>query len=233
MKPPFRLKICGVRTEGDIRAVASAGGDAVGLNFYPKSVRCVEPVVAGELNSLARQLGVLGIGLFVNERLDQVLEVAELAELTTVQLHGDEAVELAVRLRDHGLGVLRGVRLPTGPIEPEQIETLVQPWEEAGCWILLDADAGGAFGGAGQRLDWASVSRWRRWRSEATGVEPMFALAGGLTIASVAQAIECSGASAVDVASGVEQERGVKDERLIREFCTAGGKYLRGSGSAP
>lgn len=231
MKPPFRLKICGVLTDADILAVASAGGDAVGLNSYPKSVRYVQPVVARRLNLLARQLGVLGIGLFVNETVDHVLEVAELAELTTVQLHGDESVEMAAQLRRLGLGVLRAVRLPTGPIEPQQIEALVSPWEAAGCSILLDANVGGSFGGAGQRLDWASVSAWGRWRAEAKGPEaegqaPVFALAGGLNVDSVAQAIQCSGAWAVDVASGVERARGVKDKRLIQEFCAAGGHIL-------
>lgn len=227
MKLPFRIKICGVRTEGDIRAVASGGGDAVGLNFYPKSVRYVEPEVAKELNDAARGIGVLGIGLFVNESFEAIIKVVERSGLTTVQLHGDESEELASRLMSAGVGVLRAVRLPVGPIEVGCIEAAVRPWEEAGCGILLDADAGAAFGGAGQRLDWDSILAWVRWRSVELGQTPEFVLAGGLKLDSVVEAIRRSGAWAVDVASGVERVRGAKDAGLVTDFCVSARSALQ------
>lgn len=212
--PPFRIKICGVRRIEDIRATAAAGGDAVGLNFYPPSARYVDPAVAGTLVAQATRMGLCAVGVFVSEPPEQVVKTARRAGIDTVQLHGEETVEDARRLIASGLAVVRAVRLPAGPCSPRQIDAEVAPWSEVGCSVLLDADAGAAFGGQGMRLDWPSLRQWRDDHSPPAG----FVLAGGLDPEAVAEAVAASGAWSVDVASGVESPRGVKSVERIRQF---------------
>jgi phosphoribosylanthranilate isomerase len=99
------------------------------------------------------------------------------------------------------------------------VEERVAPWREIGCDLLLDADAGSQGGGAGLRLDWTAIGRW----SAQFGAKDSWALAGGLTPQSVSKAIAASGAKSVDVASGVEQPRGIKSAELISSFVEHSG----------
>ena len=223
---PFRLKICGVRTEADIRHVAEAGGDAVGLNCFERSVRFVDLSTGKKLAKAAAGFGVHSVALFVNATQDTILHIVSNWTIAHVQLHGDETPEFAGALMDHGLSVLRGVRLPVGELAADEIDRRVSPWESIGCSILLDADAGTAFGGVGQKLDWESIAIWAEWRERQGLPRPAFLLAGGLRCESVEQAIRRSGAAGVDVASGVEIERGVKDAKLIKDFCQAAKRAL-------
>lgn len=213
--PPFRIKICGVRRMEEIRATAAAGGDAVGLNFFPPSVRYVDPAVAATLAAQATRLGLCPVGVFVSEPLARVMQIAGDAGIDTVQLHGDETLEDARQLLRSGFAVIRAVRLPGGPCSPQQIDAAVAPWVEAGCSALLDADAGEAFGGKGLRLDWPSLRQWRGEHPSAAD----FILAGGLDVDAVIEAVTASGAWGVDVASGVESPRGVKSVDHIRQFA--------------
>ncbi|WP_164100967.1 phosphoribosylanthranilate isomerase [Candidatus Laterigemmans baculatus] len=214
--PPFRIKVCGVRTVEDVRATASAGGDAVGLNFYPPSVRSLDRSTARELAAEAERLGICAVGLFVNEPPEAIAETAAEVGLRAVQLHGDEAVEDAAQLAADGFAIVRAVRLPCGPLTGDAIDALVAPWAEAGCTVLFDADAGAAYGGRGLRLDWPSLRRWLD--SEPATARP-FVLAGGLAAETVAEAVAASGAWGVDVASGVEASRGIKSPERISEFA--------------
>ena len=214
---PFRLKICGVRDGEILTPLAEAGGDAIGLNFFPRSIRYTAPNEAAEIAGEAKRLGLITVGLFVNESLESINAICEACHLDWVQLHGDESIELAQSLIAHGHPVIRAVRLPGGPILPEQIEKAVRPWSDAGCAILLDADAGHAFGGQGLRLDWGAI---RRWATIAGGNRCAFSfvLAGGLDPENVRDAILQSGASGVDVASGVEAPRGHKSVELVVDW---------------
>lgn len=214
LKRMFRVKICGVRRKVDILAVAQAGADAVGLNFYRPSVRYVEPDLARELSSEADERGLVRVGVFVDEPVESILAISDLVGLDLVQLHGHESLEEAERLMAAGERVLRAVRLPVGRLEPMEVEERVAPWRELGCDLLLDADAGSQGGGAGLRLDWAAIGRWRM----EYGAADHWTLAGGLTPQTVAKAIAATGAKSVDVASGVEQPRGVKSSPLIQSF---------------
>jgi phosphoribosylanthranilate isomerase len=216
---PFRIKICGVRTDGDLRAVSIAGGDCVGLNCYRPSPRYVDADRGRQLCELARELNLCVMALFVEDDLSAILRTIDDWQIANVQLHGDQQTATALDLIDRNVDVLRAVRLPPGEIEASAIERQVRPWEAVGCSILFDADVGSAFGGAGTRIDWESISAWSRWRTQRDSVVPVYALAGGLTPQIVAAAIAASGATAVDVASGVESVRGVKDHGLVAEFC--------------
>lgn len=215
----FHIKICGVRCRQDVDAVAAAGADAIGLNFFPPSIRYVEPTSPStiELSRLAHDQGLMRVGVFVNRSLEGIIEVADQVGLDAVQLHGDETVDFAHRLIDRlSVPVVRAIKLPTGALETQQIEEASRCWIEIGCHPLLDAQAGAQHGGSGKTLDWNAVGRWmREYRVES------FTLAGGLSPENVAEAMEQSGASSVDTASGVEQPRGEKRPELIRAFVKA------------
>ncbi|MGV3482819.1 MAG: phosphoribosylanthranilate isomerase [Planctomycetaceae bacterium] len=210
----FRIKICGVRRVSDIAATAVSGADAVGLNFFRQSIRYVEPELAIELSSEAEDRGLLRVGVFVDEAIDSILDISDRVGLDFVQLHGHESEPDAQRLLNAGERVIRAIRLPVGRLEPQEVEERVAPWRELGCDLLLDADAGAQAGGAGLRLDWAAIGRWRAEYA----TQDSWALAGGLTPQTVAKAVALTGASAVDVASGVEQPRGIKSAALIEAF---------------
>lgn len=215
----FRLKICGVRRPEDIALVADAGGDAVGFNFHPPSVRYLTPTTACELARLAGELGLTRVGVFVDQTLAQIAHIAASTPLDVCQLHGQQTVADACFLRDQRLQVIGVVRLPSGPLEPEQIQQLVAAWQAEQIAVLLDADVGAAAGGMGMRLDWPAIGEWQRQYRPPAGWS--WALAGGLTPDTVATAIAQSVAVAVDVASGVEQPRGVKSAERIAAFAAA------------
>jgi phosphoribosylanthranilate isomerase len=206
----FRIKICGVTNQRDAADVADSGADAIGLNFYPKSPRCVSIEmarrIAGELPEDIRRVGV-----FVNSPAASVNEIADIVGLDFAQLHGDETVEQigdveavpvikAIRCRAdslHGIAALARQCLETdGRLEA----------------ILLDAFVRGEFGGTGARTDWGAAARIR-----ANLTIPLI-LAGGLTAENVADAIHAVSPAAVDVASGVESAPGKKDREAIRRF---------------
>lgn len=214
----FRIKICGVRLEKDVRAVERSGGDAIGLNFFPRSVRFVDPLdeTTRRLSDLAEQLGLLRIGVFVNVTVESIDAIAARVALDAVQLHGDEPVELARQLIDSGHQVIRAIKLPKTAFDAELLHVRSSPWSDLGCHLLLDVDAGAAHGGSGKTLDWPSVARWSQQHPDVS-----WTLAGGLAPENVAEAIRMTGAQSVDTASGVECPRGVKNEDRIQAFVSA------------
>ncbi|WP_161604644.1 phosphoribosylanthranilate isomerase [Roseiconus nitratireducens] len=214
----FRIKICGIRLESDVDAVDRLGGDAIGLNFFSKSVRYLDPQLPGtrELSQHAAQRGLMRVGVFVNESLAGIRSTVQQVGLDAVQLHGDESPDLAKQLRQAGYQVIRAVKLPRGPFPIDLAQQRCRPWLSEGCGLILDADAGSAHGGSGKTLHWPSV---RAWAQESPEVD--WALAGGLRPENVAEAMSVSGARAVDTASGVECPRGVKNADRIAAFVRA------------
>lgn len=212
----FRIKICGVRRPEDIAAVADAGGDAIGLNFFPPSVRYVSPEEdsTAALARLAAERGLMRVGVFVNETIATIRQSTQRVGLDAIQLHGDETLEDGKRLQfEMDRPVIRAIKLPRTPLTTDAIEQAAGPWIDAGCHVLLDADAGRQHGGSGKTLDWASVKSWA-----STQTTTSWTLAGGLKPENLAEAIEASGATSVDTASGVECPKGVKSAERIREF---------------
>ncbi|WP_419193983.1 phosphoribosylanthranilate isomerase [Novipirellula herctigrandis] len=212
----FHIKICGIRLKSDIDAIEAAGGDAVGLNFFPKSIRYLDPQSAstGELAIYAQKRGLTRVGVFVNESAERIGSISEKKWIDVIQLHGDETLGDAKALAAIRLPILRAIKLPAGPIGVNQIDSRIRPWTEAGFGVLLDVDAGPAHGGSGTALDWDSLGRWSKANEDTS-----WTLAGGLRPDNVAEAINVTGAKSVDVASGVESPRGKKSATLISEFC--------------
>ena len=207
----FQIKICGVTNRVDALAAVAAGADAVGLNFYPPSPRCVERDAALDIARLLPG-NVARVGVFVNATVSEVADVADQLQLDFIQLCGDEPPEYWQQLAPRQvIAVLRGGLSIPDPMRPWFTASVRPPFAPAA--ILVDAWEPGAFGGTGKTVDWGAV------RELAASVKhfPLI-LAGGLGPDNVRRAIEQAQPAAVDVASGVEQQPGRKDPALMRAF---------------
>lgn len=195
---------------------AGAGADAIGLNFYEKSARCVSMSNAREIsNALVRyQLGAISVGVFVNHSSDQVKSTWVETKLSAVQLHGDEPPEFLASLKP--IPAIRVRRFDNGCIA-----AIVRDLTEcrmAGSMpfsVLVDALSPGRYGGTGETISWAGLADHAQW------LKLPLILAGGLTPDNVAEAIRIVRPDAVDVASGVEFAPGKKDAAKIRDFVAA------------
>jgi phosphoribosylanthranilate isomerase len=194
-----RIKVCGVTSLEDARVCIEAGVDAVGLNFWPRSLRRCEQAVAREI---VRELRgqALFVGVFVDQSGDEVARIRDDVGLDCVQLHGDEPPELLARFLPHAYKAVR-VR---GSSVLEAVRAF--PGEH----VLLDAYVQGLPGGTGATFDWQLA--------RAVAAERKLTLAGGLTPANVAEAVRVVRPFCVDVASGVESAPGVKDPQQVRAF---------------
>ena len=203
MNQRTRIKICGLSLPADVDAAVDAGADAIGLVFHAGSPRHVTLAVAADL---ARRLPpfVTPVGLFVNAERASI--EAALAAIPTLllQFHGDES---AADCDAFDRPYLRAARMAGG----FDLLDFARRFSGAQA-LLLDADAPG-YGGSGKVFDWSLVP--------AGVAERRLVLSGGLHAANVAAGIAQLRPWAVDVSSGVESSRGVKDPAAIRRFCDA------------
>jgi phosphoribosylanthranilate isomerase len=208
-----RIKICGLTREQDVDAAVAAGADAIGFVLYDKSPRHVTPERAAEL---ARRLPpfVTPVLLFVNAAPEQVQAACALIPGATLQFHGDET-PAHCRQAAAGRPFLRAARIPQGEAgRGFDLVKYAQDYSEAQA-ILLDAHVEG-FGGGGKTFEWSLLP---------PSVSSHLVLGGGLTPANVTDGIlqlRRRGKSlAVDVSSGVELTKGVKDADKIQQFVAA------------
>jgi phosphoribosylanthranilate isomerase len=200
-----RVKICGINDTAAFDTVIAAGADWVGFVFFPPSPRFVTPTAAAALS--ARSPGGPGrVGLFVDPTQEAIAATLDAVRLDVLQLYGRIGDIAALRAR-FGLPIWRAVGVDTATDLPAT-------GGGADC-LLIEAkpppDATRP-GGNAVAFDWTLLRGWRA---------PLpWVLAGGLTPANVATAIHETGAMAVDVSSGVESSRGVKDPARIRAFIT-------------
>jgi phosphoribosylanthranilate isomerase len=195
-----RVKICGITRVEDALAAVRHGCDAIGLVFYGKSPRHVQPARAAEIVAALPPF-VSAVGLFVNASRDEVASVLETVRLDLLQFHGDESPETC---RQFGLPYLKAVR-----VRPEtNLLQYAADYADARA-LLLDAYTEGVHGGTGQVFDWQLIP--------ADLPKPVI-LAGGLDAANVGEAIRRVRPYAVDVSGGVEREKGIKDADRIAAF---------------
>ncbi len=198
-----RVKICGINDPAAFDTAIAAGADWVGFAFFPPSPRYVTPATAAALS--ARSPGGAGrVGLFVNPTIEAIATTLDAVRLDVLQLYGPIEALGDLRAR-FGLPIWRAVGigtvadLPTGDRGADALLIEAKP-----------PPAATRPGGNAVSFDWTLLRGW-------TAPAPWI-LAGGLTPANVAAAIRETGATAVDVSSGVEKSRGVKDLDLIRAF---------------
>lgn len=195
-----RTKICGITREQDLRAAADSGADAIGLVFYEKSPRHVGLKEAAELARAAPPFLTL-VGLFVNPTVVQVREVLARVALDVLQFHGEETPEFCAQF---GRPYLKAIRVKAG------VDLLQCAARYVGAQgLLLDAYVEGTQGGTGESFDWALIPQ---------GLPLPVILSGGLHPGNVAAAIEQVRPYAVDVSSGVEAGKGIKDAAKIAAF---------------
>ncbi len=200
-----RIKICGLTRAADVDAAVAAGADAIGFVFYPQSARFIEPQRAAEL---ARRLPpfVVPIGLFVDASEADVAAAFAAMPLLMPQFHGDESAAACARF---GRPWLRAARVGAG------FDLLDFAARQKGAQaLLLDAHVEG-YGGGGKVFDWSLVH-------DVIGrLDVPVVLSGGLNAANVSRGIATLRPWAVDVSSGVESAKGIKDAEAIRRFCDA------------
>jgi phosphoribosylanthranilate isomerase len=208
--PRTRIKICGLTREEDVQAAVAAGADAVGFVFYEKSPRYVAPARAAELIALLPPF-VTPVGLFVNHTAQQVADTVAVAPISLLQFHGDEtADQCAVAARAAGRAFVRVFRVKpdTSGAELLEYERLCRASSGLFSGLLLDTFVD-AYGGAGKVFDWSLIPKDLAHRA---------VLSGGLSVQNVTGAVASVRPYAVDVSSGVERAKGIKDARLIAEF---------------
>ncbi len=195
-----RVKICGVTRPEDGMMAAELGADAIGLVFHPPSPRCVDVKTAQRIIAALPPL-VTVVGLFMNAEPVAVRAVLESVRLDLLQFHGDEA---PVYCEFFGKPYLKAV--------PMGANANVRDYEQqfaSAAGLLLDSHGGQKMGGTGQPFDWTRIPAER--------YKPLI-LAGGLHPGNVTEAIQQVRPYAVDVSSGVESAKGIKDAALMRAF---------------
>ena len=200
-----RVKICGITTEEGMDAAVAAGADWVGLNFFPASPRHVTPQRAAELS--ARPGVPTLVGLFVKPEDAEIAAVLAAVKLDVLQVYVDAPRAAAIRAR-FGLPVWRAVGVSAATDLPRDSGGV------DGFVIEAKAPPGATRpGGNAVTFDWSILAGWH--------APAPWLLAGGLGPDNVAEAIRATGATAVDVASGVEREKGIKDPALVAAFARA------------
>ncbi len=203
-----RVKICGLKTPADIDAAVAAGVDAVGFVFYPPSPRAVTPHIAAQLISRL-PAGIDAVGLLVNASEAEFEAIRAVAPITLWQFHGDEAPQECARLAN-GQAWMKAARIGPG----FAFDDFSLQYSQASAF-LLDALVEG-YGGGGVPFDWQGIPR--TWVSANAH---RVVLSGGLNAHNVGEAIARLHPCAVDVSSGVESSRGIKDPVLMTEFIKA------------
>jgi phosphoribosylanthranilate isomerase len=209
------VKICGITNLDDALAAVDAGADALGFNFCRRSPRYITPPAARSIvdelrGASSRNLAnVLMVGVFVNEELAAIEEIAATAALSALQLHGNESPEYCKALPGRYLIKAFAARDEFAP------ETVLG-YDVAA--IMLDAFdervAGGVAGGSGKLGNWAIARATRE-------IFPKLFLAGGLSAKNVGQAIATVNPYAVDACSRLESSAGRKDHARVRDFIAA------------
>ena len=197
-----KIKICGITRENDALRAAELGADFLGFIFVPGTPRHIEPeraaLIAGSVRS---QVGAPQfVGVFRDASNDYIREIASIVGLDLVQLHGNED--------DAGIAELGIPAVKTLRVRDELPDTHAVP---NAAWLLFDRYDERRSGGTGRRFDWSVLAGFDR-------AKPFF-LSGGINPENVGAAISSVRPDAIDLASGVESEPGVKDhDKLARLF---------------
>ena len=221
-----RIKFCGITRPQDAVVAARAGADAIGMVFYPEARRCISVDHAREILR-ALPAFVTPVGLFVDQDVEEIRDVAGALHLRHVQLHGHESEDVVAALRD--FTVLKAVRAAR-----ETLKVELDCWRENIASMdlthlrgfVLETPATGGPGGTGVENDWAAIADLQR-AGVFDGLPPVIA-AGGLRPENVADVVRRLRPYAVDVSSGVEATPGEKSAEKIGQFVAEVARAERG-----
>jgi phosphoribosylanthranilate isomerase len=202
------VKICGLKDSENLKAAIDAGAGFVGFVFFEGSPRNIDFHTAANLRQLTPE-NVKAVGLFVNPSNADLEKFAVGLRLDMIQLHGDETPDRIMDIkRAFGIPVMKAIRIGD-KTDLEQLDEFLPVAD----WLLFDVKVEGEHGGTGKSFDWSLLRRRK--------IEKPWMLSGGLNAGNVASALGILRPKAVDVSSGVEIERGVKDAAKIRAFIKA------------
>lgn len=196
-----RIKMCGIKTPKDAVYAASLGVDAIGLVFYEKSPRNISIVEAKAIVD-ALPAFVTVVGLFYNASAEQVDKTLSSVALDCLQFHGVETPEFCTSFDKP---YIKAIPM----LSDIDLSNYIQAYPTASGY-MLDAMASDQAGGTGKTFDWSLIPE---------GLQKNIILAGGLTPQNVAEAITKTQCYAVDVSSGIESSRGVKDKEKMAAFA--------------
>lgn len=200
MKHRTRVKICGITRIEDARHAAAMGADAIGLMMHPPSSRALGLDQAIEIRRTLPPF-VTATAVFLDDSEDWIAQVLHQVKPDSLQFHGNEPAEFCA---SWGLPYLKAI--PMGSVEdPLQYAQRFQSAQG----FLLDSNAAGRLGGSGDTFDWSRIP---------TSFDYPVVLAGGITPSNVAEAISRVRPWGVDVSSGVEAGKGIKDPALVEQF---------------
>jgi phosphoribosylanthranilate isomerase len=213
MNQRTRIKICGLTRTEDVQTAIAAGADAIGLVFYPKSPRYVSPEIAAGLIAAVPPF-VTSVGLFVNAAQQEIVNTVRQVPVSLLQFHGDETLEQCCAMA-HAVNrpFLRALRIGTEMTGADLLkyELNYRAASKLFAGLLLDAFVDG-YGGGGKVFDWSLIPK---------ELAPRVVLSGGLSVQNATEAVLQVRPYAVDVSSGVELSKGVKDPAKIRSFIGA------------
>ncbi|HQX27600.1 MAG TPA: phosphoribosylanthranilate isomerase [Alphaproteobacteria bacterium] len=202
------VKICGLKDSENLKAAIDAGAGFVGFVFFEGSPRNIDFHTAANLRQLTPE-NVKAVGLFVNPSNADLEKFAVGLRLDMIQLHGEETPDRIMDIkRAFGIPVMKAIRIGD-KTDLEQLDEFLPVAD----WLLFDVKVEGEHGGTGKSFDWSLLRRRK--------IEKPWMLSGGLNAGNVASALGILRPKAVDVSSGVEIERGVKDAAKIRAFIKA------------
>ena len=206
----MKIKVCGITSIEEALALSKAGVNYVGFIFYPASKRYVLNTLTLEQIKSIQMPGVLKVGVFVNEPMDEVISTADAAGLDMVQLHGDETPNYCKEMANH-YPVIKAFRIS----QTDDVAYKISEFMEEVDFLLFDT-ASGVYGGSGISFDWTKLAN-------ATGQKPYF-LSGGIgpddvsKITSFVQSDAVGNCVAVDVNSKFETAPGQKNIQLLQSF---------------
>lgn len=202
-----KVKICGITNLEDALLCAKSGADALGFNFYEKSPRYILPETARTIIDELLE-GISKVGVFVNENPERIIEITEIAGLEAIQLHGEESPRFVDLLKSKtGLEIIKTFRIDKN-FNPETI--LLYEVEK----ILLDTNSPREYGGTGETFDWKIAKKVKE-------IFPKMYLAGGLNPKNVKQALSEVRPFGVDVCSGIETKKGIKEPKKTMAFLSS------------
>ncbi|MFH1621689.1 MAG: phosphoribosylanthranilate isomerase [Candidatus Omnitrophota bacterium] len=195
-----KVKICGITNIKDALQAVWSGADALGFVFFKKSKRYISPARAKSIIEILPPW-VFKVGLFVNENIPCVKNIAKYCKLDFIQLHGDENQAYLKKIK--GLRIIKAIRIKD-KINLRNLDNLA-------CELLLFDTYSKDFGGTGKTFNWKLNKQIKK-------IKKPYMISGGLTPSNVKKAIKTFLPYGVDVSSGVENKIGKKDNRLVKEF---------------
>ncbi|HIP06890.1 MAG TPA: phosphoribosylanthranilate isomerase [Mariprofundaceae bacterium] len=199
-KSNTRLKICGITRAEDAMSAVQCGADALGFVFYAKSPRFITPQSAQHIISQLPPF-VVAVGLFVNASQQEIDTVLQHCSLDVIQLHGDETPAFCAAQSRRAIKAI--------PIAAADDLNRINDFD---CTVLLDTKAPkDVYGGTGTSFDWNMLKNLKH-------THPIL-LAGGIDASNIGQALAIDGIYALDVSSGVESAKGIKDRQKIEQLC--------------